>query len=608
MYHGGPGGEPAPADAGDLARDPPRLDARRVAALDTGVPADLAALHPDARQPRRRARATTSTCCTHPATCSTTRPATGPSSPASSCSWRPGCRSTRRRCWTAPASATTRPSRSASPDPTAPDQRLAWAATPTTTCRRRPSRRSSPSATPSPSSSRRPATTSRTARSGRPPSSTSSRSGPSTPVDGALSRAPFSNFGELGRLLRPRRGDPQHLRQGRVAPRRPRDDGSLEAFDGWACWSGTSFAAPHVTAAIALHMRGTGLTARQAAHAVLAEATEYVPGVGFYIKPPDGPDLQGMLRRAQPGAEADERRSPHCASSSRDARARTSAAAGVAARRQAAWKATIVARATSSGTGATLATSCAYPSAASRVRPISSSPGCTADSPESHAERTTTDGARAALQIVDRDWPSASCTATRTAGCPNGSGRGPRRGRGHSPAATCTAHPRRVRREHPRGLAVQDIPAPRPRSPRQSAPGLPPAGHDHRLPRPLSSEASQTDADGATVTGRRRRATAAPMETTCISAVGRARSDRSFSCAASGASRARRAAPQLPAGTPWWRSPSWSAPLRVGGVRSATPPPRARTLARPPGMKRRAPASQDHHRRWSPICTNSTNA
>ena len=61
--------------------------------------------------------------------------------------------------------------------------------------------------------------------------------------------------------------------------------GQLETFKGWACWSGTSFAAPHVVSAIARRMLDTGLTPRQAAHAVLAETTTYVPGLGFYVEP-----------------------------------------------------------------------------------------------------------------------------------------------------------------------------------------------------------------------------------------------------------------------------------------------------------------------------------
>jgi subtilisin family serine protease len=63
------------------------------------------------------------------------------------------------------------------------------------------------------------------------------------------------------------------------------NSGVLEAFDGWACWSGTSFAAPSVVATIAAAMQGNALTPRQAAHGVLAGATRFVPGLGFYVEP-----------------------------------------------------------------------------------------------------------------------------------------------------------------------------------------------------------------------------------------------------------------------------------------------------------------------------------
>jgi Subtilase family len=58
-------------------------------------------------------------------------------------------------------------------------------------------------------------------------------------------------------------------------------------IDGWATWSGTSFAAPQVAAAIANALQSGG-TARQAAYAVLA-AAPWVPTVGpGYIPPGPG--------------------------------------------------------------------------------------------------------------------------------------------------------------------------------------------------------------------------------------------------------------------------------------------------------------------------------
>jgi subtilisin family serine protease len=57
----------------------------------------------------------------------------------------------------------------------------------------------------------------------------------------------------------------------------------LEHLKGWALWSGTSFAAPHVAAQIARLVHG-GLTARQAAHQVLASA-RWEPGIGPVLIP-----------------------------------------------------------------------------------------------------------------------------------------------------------------------------------------------------------------------------------------------------------------------------------------------------------------------------------
>jgi subtilisin family serine protease len=57
----------------------------------------------------------------------------------------------------------------------------------------------------------------------------------------------------------------------------------LEHLNGWAQWSGTSFAAPHVTAQIA-RLVHAGLTARQAAYQVLASA-QWEPGIGPVLVP-----------------------------------------------------------------------------------------------------------------------------------------------------------------------------------------------------------------------------------------------------------------------------------------------------------------------------------
>jgi subtilisin family serine protease len=98
-------------------------------------------------------------------------------------------------------------------------------------------------------------------------------------------RAPFSNFGDWVDCCAPGVEIRSTYVKGEWRLDAPGDDGSIEQLEGWACWSGTSFATPHVTAAIAARMQGTGLTPRQAAHAVLADATVHVPGLGFYVEP-----------------------------------------------------------------------------------------------------------------------------------------------------------------------------------------------------------------------------------------------------------------------------------------------------------------------------------
>jgi subtilisin family serine protease len=102
---------------------------------------------------------------------------------------------------------------------------------------------------------------------------------------GAPTIASFSNYGSWVDCCAPGVEIRSTYVKGEWHLDAPGDDGSLESLNGWACWSGTSFATPHVTAAIALRIKESGLTPRRAALAVLAEATEYVPGVGFFVKP-----------------------------------------------------------------------------------------------------------------------------------------------------------------------------------------------------------------------------------------------------------------------------------------------------------------------------------
>jgi hypothetical protein len=63
------------------------------------------------------------------------------------------------------------------------------------------------------------------------------------------------------------------------------------AFEGRAKWSGTSFAAPLVTAAIAQRMETTGQTAREAARdLVFAPGLPRLPGLGVFVEPQELPE------------------------------------------------------------------------------------------------------------------------------------------------------------------------------------------------------------------------------------------------------------------------------------------------------------------------------
>ena len=100
-----------------------------------------------------------------------------------------------------------------------------------------------------------------------------------------MTRAPFSNFGDWVDCCAPGVDIRSTYVTGewRLEAAEPAE--AIEAMKGWACWSGTSFAAPQVTAAIAARMQGTNLTPRQAMHAVLADANVQVAGAGFFIEP-----------------------------------------------------------------------------------------------------------------------------------------------------------------------------------------------------------------------------------------------------------------------------------------------------------------------------------
>src|ERR1700722_15473690 len=73
----------------------------------------------------------------------------------------------------------------------------------------------------------------------------------------------------------------------------PNDNPPPRPMDGWATWSGTSFAAPQVAAAIASTLRQSGGTARQAAHTVLSQA-QWMPVTGL-------PGITGVMTHIPPG-------------------------------------------------------------------------------------------------------------------------------------------------------------------------------------------------------------------------------------------------------------------------------------------------------------------
>jgi subtilisin family serine protease len=73
----------------------------------------------------------------------------------------------------------------------------------------------------------------------------------------------------------------------------PNDAPPPRPMDGWATWSGTSFAAPQVAAAIANTLRQSGGTARQAAHTVLSQA-QWTPVTGL-------PGITGVMGYIPPG-------------------------------------------------------------------------------------------------------------------------------------------------------------------------------------------------------------------------------------------------------------------------------------------------------------------
>lgn len=112
--------------------------------------------------------------------------------------------------------------------------------------------------------------------------------------DAAKERASFSNHGDW--VDAGARGEDVHSAfvrwTGRLEPPRHHghegdgDEGEAEGdFDGFARWSGTSFAAPRVAAAVAVAI-GEGAEPSAAVAAVLSSSGRTVPGCGAVVDPP----------------------------------------------------------------------------------------------------------------------------------------------------------------------------------------------------------------------------------------------------------------------------------------------------------------------------------
>jgi hypothetical protein len=108
---------------------------------------------------------------------------------------------------------------------------------------------------------------------------------------GAPQVADFSNYGDWVDVYAPGRNVySTYLEAGWLLPN---DTPPARQIDGWAIWSGTSFAAPQVAAAIANTLLLSGGTARQAAHTVLSQA-QWLPVTGV-------PGITGVMAYIPPG-------------------------------------------------------------------------------------------------------------------------------------------------------------------------------------------------------------------------------------------------------------------------------------------------------------------
>jgi subtilisin family serine protease len=98
-----------------------------------------------------------------------------------------------------------------------------------------------------------------------------------TRTPGVVKRACFSNYGSWVDVWAPG----VDLRSTYIAGRWLTADEDVE-FDGWAQWSGTSFAAPTVAAEVA--MRAVNGGARAAAYGLLG-SLPYTAGLGLVFEP-----------------------------------------------------------------------------------------------------------------------------------------------------------------------------------------------------------------------------------------------------------------------------------------------------------------------------------
>jgi Subtilase family len=110
-------------------------------------------------------------------------------------------------------------------------------------------------------------------------------------TQGAPQVAGFSNYGNWVDVYAP--GTTVYSTYLQATWMLPNDTPPPRPIDGWAIWSGTSFAAPQVTAAIANTLLQSGGTARQAAYTVLSQA-QWIPVTGV-------PGITGVMAYVPPG-------------------------------------------------------------------------------------------------------------------------------------------------------------------------------------------------------------------------------------------------------------------------------------------------------------------